>query len=58
MKNYKNKNPLYNAAVNVVEDAGVKYYADTKKCLYCYKPMQQTEEENQEQADTGQLGGT
>ncbi len=50
MKNYKNKNSLYNAIVNVLEDPAAKYYSSTKKCLYCYKPLPHTEVENYHRA--------
>jgi serine/threonine-protein kinase HipA len=39
MKNYKNKNPLYTAVKNVVEEDSVPYESNSKKCLYCYASM-------------------
>ncbi len=40
MKNYKNKNPLYNNYLteSVVAEEQAKY-GSTKQCLYCYKQM-------------------
>jgi serine/threonine-protein kinase HipA len=41
MKNYKNKNPLY-ATLNqtsLVAELHAPYHTNTKKCLYCYKPL-------------------
>ncbi|MEQ1553171.1 MAG: HipA domain-containing protein [Ferruginibacter sp.] len=46
MKNYKNKNPLYSTATNVVNEPQATYFANTKNCLYCYNPMQNTNEGN------------
>ncbi len=46
MKNYKNKNPLYKTAKNVVAEPAVAYSDNAKKCLYCYSSMQSKEEGN------------
>jgi serine/threonine-protein kinase HipA len=46
MKNYKNKNPLYNRDSNVAEETTTEYVTNTKKCLYCYKPMSASEPDN------------
>ncbi len=41
MKNYKNKNPLYNYSntENVVQEPLATYKSGFKNCLYCYKPL-------------------
>ena len=46
MKNYKNKNPLYSNSTteNVMQEPSFVYATETKKCLYCYKPLKYKDE--------------
>jgi serine/threonine-protein kinase HipA len=46
MKNYKNKNSQYAALKNMVAEDSVLYESNTKKCLYCYAPMPETDAGN------------
>jgi serine/threonine-protein kinase HipA len=45
MKNYKNKNPLYAQLDNtsVAMETNVQYFANAKKCLYCYELLTATD---------------